>query len=165
MASIINVDQIAEATSGSGVNIPGHVVYVSQVVTSASTTSSSQTSLVDVSGATLTVTPKSTSNKILLMFDLGAYTNSGSTFPIPNYAIVRGSTVIHAKNGWYLDARSTGTVFGQQLFRIGMSYLDSPSTTSATTYKLQYKSASGGSGHPVLGVEEGSTFTLMEIAQ
>ena len=165
MASIINVDQIDEATSGHGVNIPGHVVHVSQAVTTASQVSSSQTSLVDITGATLTVTPKSTSNKILLMFDLGAYANSGSTFPIPYYAIVRGSTVLHAKSGWYFDARSSGTVFGQQLFRIGMSYLDSPSTTSATTYKLQYKSASGGSGHPILGVEEGSVFTLMEIAQ
>ena len=159
------VDDIVEKTSGHGVNIPGHVVHVSQAVTSGNQTSSSQTSLVDITGATLTVTPKSASNKILLMFDLGAYTNNGSTFPIPYYAIVRGSTVLHAKSGWYLDARSAGTVFGQQLFRIGMSYLDSPSTTSATTYKLQYKSASGGSGHPTLGVEEGSTFTLMEIAQ
>jgi hypothetical protein len=159
------VDDIVEKTSGHGVNIPGHVVHVSQVVTSANQTSSSQTSLVDITGATLTVTPKSTSNKILLMFDLGAFTNNGSTFPIPYYAMVRGSTVIHQKSGFYLDARSSGTVFGQQLFRVCMSYLDSPSTTSATTYKLQYKSASGGSGHPTLGVEEGSTFTLMEIAQ
>ena len=159
------VDDIVEKTSGHGVNIPGHVVHVSQVVTSANQTSSSQTSLVDITGATLTVTPKSTSNKILLMFDLGAFTNNGSTFPIPYYAIVRGSTVIHQKSGFYLDARSSGTVFGQQLFRVCMSYLDSPSTTSATTYKLQYKSASGGSGHPTLGIEEGSTFTLMEIAQ
>lgn len=142
----------------------GKVLQVSQVVTSASQTSSSQTSLVDITGATLTVTPKSTSNKILLMFDLGAYTNSGSTFPIPYYAIVRGSTVLHAKSGWYLDARSSGTVFGQQLWRTGMHFLDSPSTTSATTYKLQYKSASGGSGHPILGIEEGSVFTLMEIS-
>ena len=159
------VDDIVEKTSGHGVNIPGHVVHVSQVVTSANQTSSSQTSLVDITGATLTVTPKSTSNKILLMFDLGAFTNNGSTFPIPYYAMVRGSTVIHQKSGFYLDARSSGTVFGQQLFRVCMSYLDSPSTTSATTYKLQYKSASGGSGHPTLGIEEGSTFTLMEIAQ
>jgi len=163
--STLYVDTITEKTVGNGVQIPGHVVHVSQVVTSGSQTSSSQTSLVDITGATLTVTPKSTSNKILLMFDLGAYTNSGSTYPIPYYAIVRGSTVLHAKSGWYLDARSSGTIFGQQLFRIGMSYLDSPSTTSATTYKLQYKSASGGSGHPVLGVEEGAVFTLMEIAQ
>ena len=159
------VDDIVEKTSGHGVNIPGHVVHVSQAVTTASQVSSSQTSLVDITGATLTITPKSTSNKILLMFDLGAYSNNGSTFPIPYYAIVRGSTVIHQKSGFYLDARSSGTVFGQQLFRVCMSYLDSPSTTSATTYKLQYKSASGGSGHPTLGIEEGSTFTLMEIAQ
>ncbi len=99
------------------------------------------------------------------MYDLGAYSASGSTYPIPQYAITRGSTVLHAQSGWYFDARSTGTVFGQTLIRIGMHFLDSPSTTSATTYKLQYKSASGGSGHPTLGVEEGCVFTLMEIAQ
>ncbi len=156
------ISKIQSDSFASGVG--GKVLEVSQAVTSASQTSSSQTSLVDITGATLTVTPKSTSNKILLMFDLGAYTNSGSNFPIPYYAIVRGSTVLHAKSGWYLDARNSGTVFGQQLFRIGMSYLDSPSTTSATTYKLQYKSASGGSGHPIVGVEEGCVFTLMEIA-
>jgi hypothetical protein len=163
--STLYVDTITEKTSGNGVQIPGHVVQVQQVVTSASQVSSSQTAFVDITGATLTITPKSASSKILVMYDLGAYSDSGSTYPIPWYAIVRGSTVLHEKSGWYTDARSTGTVFGQTLIRIGMHFLDSPSTTSATTYKLQYKSASGGSGHPTLGVEEGCVFTLMEIAQ
>jgi len=163
--STLYVDTITEKTAGNGVQIPGHVVQVQQVVTTAGQTSSSQTALVDVTGATLTITPSSASNKILVMYDLGAYSNNGSTYPIPYYAITRGTTVLHAQSGWYFDARSTGTVFGQTLIRIGMHFLDSPSTTSATTYKLQYKSASGGSGHPTLGVEEGAVFTLMEIAQ
>jgi hypothetical protein len=163
--STLFVDTINEKTSGNGIEIPGHVVEVKQVVTSASQTSASQTSYVDVTGATLTITPKSTSSKILLMCDMGAYTNNGSTYPIVNFAFVRGSTNIYNKSAFYFDARSAGTIFGQNLVRAGLHYLDSPSTTSATTYKLQYKSASGGSGHPTLGVEEGTVFTLMEIAQ
>jgi hypothetical protein len=163
--STLYVDTITEKTSGNGVQIPGHVVQVQQVVTSAGQSSASQTSLVDITGATLTITPKSTSNKILMMCDMGGYFNNGSTYPILEFALVRGSTILHQKSGFYFDARSTGTVFGQNLIRVSLHYLDSPSTTSATTYKIQYRSASGGSGHPTLGIEEGSVFTLMEIAQ
>ena len=163
--SQLYVDTITEKTSGNGVQIPGHVVQVQQVVTSAGQTSASQTSLVDITGATLTITPKSTANKILMMCDMGGYFNNGSTYPILDFALVRGSTILHQKSGFYFDARSTGTVFGQNLIRVSFHYLDSPSTTSATTYKIQYRSASGGSGHPTLGIEEGSVFTLMEIAQ
>jgi hypothetical protein len=163
--STLYVDTITEKTVGNGVQIPGHVVQVKQAVTTASQTSGSQTSYVDITGATLTITPKSTSSKILLMCDMGGYFNNGSTYPIVEFAFVRGSTVIHNKSGFYFDARSAGTIYAQSLIRVGLHYLDSPSTTSATTYKIQYKSASGGSGHPTLGVEEGTVFTLMEIAQ
>ena len=163
--STLFVDTINEKTSSNGVQIPGHVIEVQQVVTSASQTSASQTSYVDITGATLTITPKSTSSKILLMCDIGGYFNNGSTYPIVNFGFVRGSTAIYNKSGFYFDARSAGTIYGQNLVRVGLHYLDSPSTTSATTYKIQYKSASGGSGHPTLGVEEGTVFTLMEIAQ
>lgn len=142
----------------------GAVLQVQQVVTSASQTSASQTSFVDITGATSTITPQSTSNKILIMTDMGAFFGNGSTFPIIEFGLVRGSTVIHNKSGFYFDARSTGTIFGQNLNRVFFHYLDSPSTTSATTYKLQYKSSSGGSGHPTLGIEEGAVFTVMEIA-
>lgn len=159
------VDLAGNYTYSGDVTIPGHVVAVQQAVTTAQQLSASQTSLVDVTGATLTITPKSTSSKILVMTDMGAYFNNGSTFPILDFALVRGSTVIHQKAAFYFDARSTGTVFGQQLSRTFFHYLDSPATTSATTYKLQYKSSSGGSGHPTLGIEQGSVFTIMEIAQ
>jgi len=66
MASIINVDQIDEATSGSGVQIPGHAVQrVRTYVSSSSVIESTSTSFV-ASGITASITPKKSGNLILI---------------------------------------------------------------------------------------------------
>ena len=74
----------------------------------------------------------------------------GATSPASNnYAIgvnlVRGSTSIFIGNSRGSASRVTMGQINQsnQLSQIGISYLDSPSTTSAVTYKLQMASESG----------------------
>ena len=47
-----------------------------------------------------------------------------------------------------------------------MSYLDSPATTSATTYKVQFKLSAGAGGNQISRVQadnSDSTIILMEI--
>ena len=69
--STINVDNIAEYTSGNGVEIPGHIL---QVVNATDTTVASYTSTAGqgqkLGSLQLTITPKSTSSKIFLMTSL-----------------------------------------------------------------------------------------------
>ena len=159
--SILKVDTISEKTSGNGVQIAGHVV---QVVTNTYSTESTtaSTSYTDT-GLTGTITPTSTSSKILVLCNLcsaGVVQTSGADAN-GNYKLLRGSTdLIEAVTRSY-DYGNTGHImFGQFL----MSWLDSPSTTSATTYKLQQKRVAGAS----IRICEGNNHSLihlMEIAQ
>lgn len=89
-----------------------------------STTSSS---MVDA-GLSASITPASTSNKVLVILDgQGGQDTSGRS---AKYRILRGTTQIAFK-----DNLQTGTSYSSMPMTI--VELDSPSTTSATTYKVQ----------------------------
>ena len=111
------------------------------------TTSTTSTSYVDT-GLSATITPSSSSNKILVKYHLGmSFRNqvfSGGC------SLVRGSTHIfqgdsgagfRATNwGWSLDS------YGDySMWNMAHEFLDSPATTSATTYKVQFASFYSGS--------------------
>ena len=151
------VDNIKEHSSGHGVHIPGHVIQTVEVqnTTFSSTTS---TSFVDT-GMSLAITPKFSTSKVLCQISAGIG-NSGTSADIV-IQVLRGSTqVLECAR---LSFNTGGHGNAQQFFQV----LDSPATTSATTYKLQMKadggttrlndSASNGSGS--------SSIVLMEIAQ
>ena len=123
------------------------------------------------------ITPKFSTSKILVIASSSFYVVSGSNFPTMNFGLKRaisgGSTTtgIGSQCGLYFDNRTTGTLFSSQVIPATLSYLDSPSTTSATTYTLQYyfRRVAGGSG--AAGDSGNSTattttptITLMEIA-
>ena len=130
---------------------------VLQVVQGSDSTqlSTTSTSLVDV-GLSASITPSSSSNKILIIVDAQGQNPADVGW---GNAIVRNSTVVFQTNT-YSNYSSQET---QTNRRASYCYLDSPSTTSATTYKLQVYCYNPGT---VL-MNEGSnptTITLMEIA-
>ena len=130
---------------------------VLQVVQGSNSTqmSTTSTSLVDT-GLTASITPSSSSNKVLIIVDAQGQFGSNTGF---GNAIVRGSTAIFQTNT-YSNYSSQET---QTNRRASYCYLDSPSTTSATTYKLQVYCYNPGT---ILMNESGNptTMTLMEIA-
>lgn len=137
---------------------------IAQVVSSVITTSSSSTStsFVDVSGFSLSITPTNASSKVLVLIAgcFGAsYTgdNSGQ-FDIQ---LVRGSTSILApgRNNWWETTGSASRIFQTT---VPLIYLDSPATTSATTYKLQFRNQFGGNV-VCNNYSNSSTITLMEV--
>lgn len=156
---------------------PGHVIQVvSSTLTSAA--SGTGTSVVDT-GLTATITPTSTSSKILIN---GYITVGTSSFYVYCY-LVRGSTQIF--KGDTASSRPTPTVAntqhmgGNDIYNfdaLPLNFLDSPNTTSATTYKIQIRNYTGAqswyvnrthsdrdnSGYEPRGT---SVMTLMEIAQ
>ena len=96
----------------------------------------------DVSGLSVSITPISSSNKILIIVDVkGSGTASNS---IVRTRILRNSTAIYigdaasnrplALGQFYIGAQGDNVHY---LAQIGGSYIDSPATTSATTYKIQ----------------------------
>jgi hypothetical protein len=114
---------------------------IGQVVstTKTDTFSTSSTSYVDVTGLSLSITPSATSSKVFILVNL-SLSPTAQAF----YNIVRDSTNI-AQPTSAGSNQATGGVFfnaGDGFTYINSSVLDSPNTTSATTYKIQMKSTS-----------------------
>ena len=162
--STLFVDTINEKTSGNGVLIPGHSAQVLQQVytTYFTTTSSSFTD----TGITLSITPKSTSSKVLILACIQTSNGTGANAAETAFQIVRGSTAIRGFERPIFAYDASGDQVAISV-NMALSFLDSPSTTSATTYKIQCKTSAGTmrvNDHIVSG-NGCSTLTLMEIAQ
>ena len=111
-------------------------------VTKVDTFSTTSTSFVDVTGLTVSITPSATSSKILILTSFQAG-NSHDAFNFFN--LVRDSTAIAQGTGGTNNATAgstPGTSAGFLLNQVSISNLDSPATTSATTYKIKMRVAS-----------------------
>jgi hypothetical protein len=113
---------------------------VLQVVstTKTDTFTSNSTTNVDITGLSATITPSSATSTILVMLDL-----TGSGIPAASYMtyqLVRNSTAIAIGDASGSRTRASNTIYGAVTGVLGSAsntFLDSPSTTSATTYKIQ----------------------------
>ena len=151
---------------GDGITLPQGAMTnsVLQVVKNSSTVASqntSSTSYGDMTNATVSITPQSSSNKILVLWtDLGFQQLVSSANLNYYQQLVRDTTALAAK---YISAQS-GSGGLQMRGMISFAYLDSPNTTSSTTYKIQHKvdnassSSSGGGTDPhLIAIEIGVT--------
>ena len=153
---------------------------VLQVVTTTKTDTFSVASgagaYTDITGLSASITPSSASNKILVLYSIDAGTDSDVFIVIQ---LVRDSTAIQIGDSAGSRRRSSiGRFLGATAMGPGMhtsmgnNFLDSPNTTSSTTYKLQI----GANGACALLVNRSSsdsdassafrptsTITLMEI--
>jgi hypothetical protein len=121
------------------------IVQVIQTVKS-DTFSTTSTSFVDITGLSAVITPTSASNRVLVQVVLGSV---AANFDTTSTLLLRGSTTIAAGDGAagvlgqiYSGGTSTGEHYYGNIPTC-MNFLDSPATTSATTYKLQMKVNSG----------------------
>jgi len=184
MVSILKTDKI-QASHGTNISLAsghtfspaGHVIQVvSSTLTSAAT--GTGTSIVDT-GLTATITPTSASNKVYV----NGYITLGTQSFFTYCWLVRGSTQIF--KGDAASSRPVVTIAGPQYAGgheiygfepTPFQYLDSPSTTSATTYKIQIRQYGSGNIWCVNRTYQDrdnanyeprgtSVITLMEIAQ
>ena len=173
--SQIKVDSIVP----SGGIVSGANGGIIQVVSATKTDhfSSSSTSYVDITGLTATITPRSTSNKIHIQVNIQPSADAWGGGAV-HLRLVRGSTDIGSgtdgtsQNGMSFFnsySNNAGNTLENSV-SMAMNFLDSPSTTSATTYKVQgLISNSGynwyinrGSGNAAKGAS--STITLTEVS-
>ena len=151
----------------------GSVLQVIQGTPKSDTFSTTSTTLVDITGLSATITPSSSSNKILVFVDL----HIGYSIYAGVVHLLRGSTKIYAGDGGLSRGGLYSNVYaspGNALIPVTAVCLDSPATTSATTYKLQTATYGGGTqyvnrtGDDINeSTRDGrtvSTITLMEIA-
>ena len=121
---------------------------IGQIVqaTTTTSTSTSSTSYVDCTNMNATITPTLSTSKVLVTVSYQMGVDGAATgYPVGNTQLVRGSTAIWADAGAIsLYIFNPSNVLGGYMQQThSYSYLDSPSTTSATTYKLQVKKYSG----------------------
>lgn len=156
--SIVPVGGIPAGASGGGVVQTVQTQYTSSFNTSSST-------FVDVTNFTATITPRSSSNKILIILSTsGTHIGSASQ---GEYRILRGATdpaSIAGGRMWTSDGYYGSTTTSDAV----CMFLDSPATTSATTYKLQIRNRMSLS--MTVGIDWNGevaglhTLTLMEVS-
>ena len=160
--SILKVDTINEKTTGNGVAIPGHVIQVVSGDIASSDNSLSSASWADIN-LSAAITPSSTSSKIIVSasFNVRLFGTSN--------AVIRGgvrglrdSTVVWNSSSFdeTLQIRDSGTEWNDT---VSFRFIDTPSTTSSTTYKIQGYAKAG--SIRFYGNTRGGQIILEEIAQ
>jgi hypothetical protein len=161
------------------VTISGSGQIVKQVisVTKTDTFSTTSTSFTDVTGLSATITPTNSANKILVFVSM---TDGISSDYVLFTRITRNGTAVgigdaagsrtRASTGGYNG--TSGTIY--QNIPQNIVYLDSPATTSATTYTVQlagensggtyYVNRTGNDSDSAFRGRYASSITVMEIA-
>ena len=166
----------ADSAEATGIKwaAPASSGKVLQVVTTnkTDTFSTASTALTDLTGLSVSITPSSASSRILVLFSINYSISQGTGQQY--FQLLRGSTAIAQGDaaGSRSQTSSQGAPAQDYLMtNYGLSFVDSPSTTSATTYKIQTR-VTAGTGYinrTVTDTDSGvyprgiSTITVMEI--
>ena len=176
MSSQLRVDKIVPIdgvpTSGGG----GIVQIVHGTKTGEVT--STDTSFVDT-GLTATITPKFNTSKILVIIDQPYHMSRSTDKCSGGFKVLRGSTEIATPNGtggscgtspYACYYQATGATAMSIIDRWSFMILDSPSTTSATTYKVQMACQTGNNSGRIRAQYSGTSgdqkahIALMEVS-
>jgi hypothetical protein len=136
----INAASLGYGTLSSSRLPTGSVLQVVSTSKTDTFSSSSSGSWIDITGLSATITPTNSSNKILVSYSVVSTSNNGW---FQQFRLVRSATAIGV--GDTAGSRNRVTTYAgiggiaQIDYPVVQSnqFLDSPSTTSATTYKLQ----------------------------
>jgi len=143
------------------------------------TFTSSSTSFTDITGMTVNITPSASNSKVLVILHFNVGMTTADRYAV--FQMLRGSTVVGGgtasssrNHGIAAHVRATANGTANEVLTKSMTFLDSPSSTSELTYKLQGLAQSAGSpsftinrsgadvdaGH---GFRLASSITLMEV--
>jgi len=141
----------------------GKVLQVVQGTLNSSVNTSSG-SLTDT-GLTVSITPSLATSKVLVMAfhnNNYVYESASAATVLGEFALIRASTQLQ---NIQIGGDTLGTQTGRAFYAgASFSYLDSPSTTSATTYKTQFRKTSGSANIAIQSSATGlSSIIAMEI--
>jgi hypothetical protein len=137
----------------------GKVLQV--IMGSTSTSASNSTTTYADTNLTASITPSSATSKVLVLVSQGGAVRSNGN--ADNALLLRllrgGSSIAQISN----EGMQTDSALRQGDFTYNIAYLDTPATTSATTYKTQFKNKQASASIQVQAASELSTIILMEI--
>jgi len=95
----------------------------------------------DVTGLTVTITPESASNKVLIIASINC---AAATSGLPYLILYRAGSIVSAAVGDALSTRpvvtsAAGGASGNLSQTVPLIFLDSPSTAAATTYSIRMR--------------------------
>ena len=126
-------------TSGTSSNFPiGSILQVVSTTKTDTFSSATTNAWTDITGLSVSITPSSASNTILVMASVQGINTSSNAY----FRLVRGSTGIGVgATAGSRSSVSSSNITGSGVNSMGGSsfqFLDSPATTSSTTYKIQF---------------------------
>ena len=163
MASELRVDKIIP-TTGAPTGGGGGIIQVKQTVDTTSTTTISTTSYTDAGSLSVSITPKFSSSKILIMATTNVQAFRSAQEVSGGLRLLRGSSeIIEYPYAFVLEAGTSGN--GRIFYNTNHSavFLDSPSTTSSTTYKIQLKTYSTSNSMKVTYNQNSSKSTILAM--
>lgn len=140
----------------------GKVLQVVNATYNTQTSNTNGTTYEDT-GLSATITPSSASSKVLVFVSQSGVAKTGSNIGVMLRLLRAGSSILEFESGvGYNGGGGLNSIGG-----VSLNYLDSPATTSATTYKTQF-ARDFGSGTVIVQYKGSagdttSTITLMEI--
>ena len=172
--STLYVDNLIEKTSGNGVHIPGHVIqhqYSYYAYSGASNETETSSTAWTASGFNVTITPSSTSSRIIFMAALNvkrtvnagqSYLDlqvrrsiGGGAYTVTSPSEADGDHAMHSDH-------STSLEYPQ----LTLIVPDHPNTTSAVNYKVYIRNSASNSNVMRVGENGANEFVhFMEIAQ
>jgi hypothetical protein len=176
MFSFLKDTNATEYYSGSAwVAVGGSSGKIGQVLstTKSDTFTTTSTSFTDITGLSQSITPVATSSKILVFYSVSGINTAGTNRS--GIRMMRGATAIAVGDASGSRTQSTfqyDLAAGSNIVTFAGFYLDSPSTTSATTYKAQAACLDAGTTYINRSVSDtdssafsrvASTITVMEI--
>ena len=169
MTSIIKVDQIQTAAGATptaadlGIaDATGTIVAAYTAASSMSQQTSASSSQTDITGMTITLTPKSAANTILIGAVISAETYGSHADKGVRFGIYRGSTSIYS-NEYDLYNSQSAT---QRIQKSPLMFLENAASTASRTYKITFSSTRTDSNATarVNNYGEPSTMYIFEIA-
>jgi len=174
MGSTLTVDNIVGATTAASVKTPAGTILqtVTKTFTDGTSATSSGTTYTDITNGNIAITPKYNNSKILIIPNILFYLqDSSSEYMYIGFRLLRGSSTVVSptisadSNGGYdygADFAANQTLqFGG---RHCGHHVDTPATTSATTYKFQTLNYDSGRTCVINGGGGSSSITAMEIS-
>lgn len=172
---LTRINNQALPTLDSGKFPSGTVLQVKQTLKTNTTSFATNGTFADITGLSVSITPTSTSSKILVNVDISVGQTNQS------YAkgrLMRGSTAIGVgdaatgeESTFSLNTSRYSGSYERNHDNASVMYLDSPSTTSSTTYKVQANTYGNraiyinyNDGDANVRANTISTITVMEIA-
>ena len=179
-AASVNNAKLAAGTPNTAALPTGSILQVVQEVKDDqfSTTNSGRTTWTDITGLSLSITPAATTSTILLFATVQGSGITDGWGRLCALRFVRGSTAIglgNTRTNFEPATLSTirASADSNSCWHATMIFEDSPSTTSATTYKIQGQVESGGfainrtsadNSNQNFSLTSISTITAMEVA-